>query len=134
MDAYRHILYMSVFAQKIKPRKLRKLGLAHEKSNYQYYKKNRSEFGEIPDSLASVMDLYNNEIGFKIGTTNKKLPVLQLNQLVLTSLSNGEGLIFKRKKNGTYLDCFGKEIELNQYRGKWAIPKCLVSSNSDYID
>src|SRR4051794_3063755 len=32
-DAFRHTFYMAAFAQKIKPKKLRKLGLAHEKGN-----------------------------------------------------------------------------------------------------
>src|SRR6478609_8317397 len=36
-DAFRHVYFMALYAQKIKPKKLVKLGKAHEKSNYRQF-------------------------------------------------------------------------------------------------
>ncbi|MBK7668826.1 MAG: hypothetical protein IPJ32_16710 [Sphingobacteriaceae bacterium] len=72
LDAFRHTFFMAAFSQKIKTKKIRKLGIAHEKGNYTHFLKNIKEDGELADSLSSVMDIKNNELGFKIGNTNKK--------------------------------------------------------------
>ena len=45
LDAFRHVFFMSAFAQKIKTKKLRKLGIAHEKGNYRQFLKNQNENG-----------------------------------------------------------------------------------------
>src|SRR5687767_10645799 len=72
MDAFRHAFFMAAYAQRIRTRKIRKLGLRHEQANYKQFTQARYEEGEPPDSLASVMDLRNNEVGFVIGNLNKK--------------------------------------------------------------
>jgi hypothetical protein len=132
LDAFRHVFYMAAFAQKIKVHKLRQLGLAHEKANYQDFKEKRNEFGETPDSLSSVMDLHNNELGFRIGAANKGLSLSALSDLVLLAIKNGEAIIMKRNRKGTYLDCNNKELQLDKFVGKWFVPKCLVSSDFNY--
>ena len=134
LDAYRHIFFMACFAQKVKASKITKLGIAHEKANYQQFKKHTFEFGEIPDSLSTIMDLRNNELGVKIGMNQKKLSHKNLDLLVIETIKNGEAYIIKRNSSGVYLNCENQAIDLNNYQGKWSIPKCLVKSNFVYSD
>src|SRR3954462_1646423 len=39
LDAFRHVFFMAAFSQRINTRKLRKLGIAHEKGNYSAFLK-----------------------------------------------------------------------------------------------
>jgi hypothetical protein len=132
LDAFRHVFFMASFAQKVKPKKLRKLGIAHEKGNQKQFKRLQPEDGEIPDSLSTVMDLDNNEIGILIGSSNKSLSSDSLEKLVLTRIAQGNSTIMKRRKDGTYLDCIDKPIDLKLYFKCWSVPKCLVKSNYIY--
>lgn len=128
-DAFRHCFYMAAYSQKIKIRKLRKLGVAHEKSNHRQFLRSKYEEGELPDSLSSVMDLKNNELGFKTGSENKTLSLEALKRLCVQEIRSGKAVIVKRNKAGHYLDCKGKEIDLKIYLHQWNIPKCLVKSD-----
>lgn len=128
-DAYRHSFFMAAYAQKIKVRKLRKLGQAHEKGNYRQFLKSKAEEGEMADSLSCVMDLKNNELGFEVGSQNKKITLINLSKLIVAEIKTGKAVIIKRDQAGNYVDCQGKKIDLNLYRGKWVVPKCLVSSD-----
>lgn len=128
-DAYRHVFYMAAFAQKVKPKKVKKLGIAHEKNNYHQFLKAESEFAEIPDSLTCVMDLENNKRGIEIGKANKKLSLIELSELVINEIQLGHAFIIKRDKAGNFLTCDEKIIEIKTYSKKWFIPKCLVASN-----
>lgn len=67
LDAFRHAFFMACFAQKIKYHKLEKLSIAHEKDDMYFFKKNKKEFSEIPDSSSINMDLYNNKKGIMYG-------------------------------------------------------------------
>lgn len=127
LDAFRHTFYMAAFAQKVKPAKLRKLGEAHEKTNYRQFKKSKTENGEIPDSLSSVMDLKNNELGLSIGCSNRNADLLTLKEMVIANINSGAAFKMRRNHRGRYLTCDGNEIVLNGKR--WNIPKCLVASD-----
>ncbi|MCE3260239.1 MAG: hypothetical protein K0S12_1880, partial [Bacteroidetes bacterium] len=129
LDAYRHVFFMAAFAQKVKVKKLRKLGKAHEKGNYLQFKRFSLEDGEIPDSLGTVMDLHNNEIGLSLGASNKTLPLPELEKLALEEIAKGKALIMKRRSDGSYTDCSGSYTDLKLYIKTWNIPKCLVSSD-----
>jgi hypothetical protein len=129
LDAFRHVFFMAAFAQKIKVKKLRKLGIAHEKGNYHQFLKHKTEEGELPDSLSSVMDLFNNEVGLKIGFANKKINLEKLQELVIWKIKTGNAAIIKRNKQGLYVECDDKIIDMQLYKGKWFLPKCLVPSN-----
>ncbi len=131
-DAYRHTFYMAAFAQKTGIKKVRRLGLAHEKTNYRQFKHSKTEEGEVPDSLGTVMDIYNNELGLNLGAANKTLSLEELSALVVTEIKKGKALIMKRAKDGSYLDCSGAKLDLKQYSGKWYVPKCLVKSDYNY--
>lgn len=128
-DAYRHAFYMAAYAQKIKVKKLRKLGKAHEKANYKHFLKSKTEDGEVADSLSSVMDLLNNELGFVIGSSNKKSSLKDLSGLTVLEIQKGKAVIIKRNAKGQYLTCDEKVIDLGLYRGHWNVPKCLEASD-----
>jgi len=131
LDAFRHVFFMAVFSQKIKAKKIKKLGIAHEKGNYRQFKKHQNEEGEQPDSLSNVMDLKNNELGLIIGAENKKLPLDELKLKVIKEINAGKATIIKRNSNGHYVDCNNQLIDQKLYVNKWYVPKCLVLS--DYI-
>jgi hypothetical protein len=131
LDAYRHVFFMAAFAQKVKTKKLRKLGIAHEKYNYKQFLKGKNEEGELPDSLSSVMDLHNNEIGFEIGRSDKKIELKELSEKCIASIKDGKALIFKRDLNGKYLTCEGKLVEIPIEKKSWGIKKCLINSSLD---
>lgn len=128
LDAFRHIFFMAAFAQKIKLKKLRKLGIAHEKGNYKQFLKHQNEEGELPDSLSCVMDLTNNELGFKIGLNHKKISLDELKLEVIKEINNGNAVILKRNNNKLYVDCNNNVIDIKAYEKKWCVPKCLISS------
>lgn len=131
LDAFRHVFYMAAFAQKIKIKKLRKLGIAHEKGNYRQFLKHQNENGEVPDSLSTVMDLYNNEVGLNIGfsVAYKTMSLDKLKELVIWKIKSGNAAIIKRNKQGLFVECNDKIIDPQLYKGKWFVPKCLVPSN-----
>lgn len=132
IDAFRHTFWMATLAQQIKPSKVKKLGLAHEKANRIEFKKGRKEDGSYADQVSCSMDLYNNAIGIKIGTGNKNATTEELRQLVFIAVKTGECKIIKRNKAGVFLTCDGKPINTTENKNTWNIPKCLVNSNYDY--
>lgn len=129
LDAFRHLFFMAAFAQKIKPNKIFKLGIAHEKGNYLHFKKGINEHGELPDSLSTVMDLENNKIGIELGAKYNNVPLNELAARCLTTVLAGSALYFKRNANGDYLTCENEVILMSNYKNKWSIPKCLIPTN-----
>ncbi len=130
LHAFRHLFFMSALAQKIKPKKLRKLGLAHEKGNYKQFLRSVLEEKEIPDSLSSVMDLKNNELGFVLGKKNKSIALNELCVIAISEIKTGNAFIMKRNSHGNYLDCMDNVIDLSRYQKSWNIPKCLIKSGN----
>jgi len=126
LDACRHIYYMAAFAQKIKSKKVLKLGKAHEKTNYLQFKRGKLENEFVPDSMSCVMDLKNNEIGVKLGKDNKELNLGELLQVVIKLVQNGDAFYLAIDDQGRFLDCQNNVINLNDYKGKWFVPKCLL--------
>lgn len=132
LDAYRHVFFMAAYAQKIPASKLRALGLAHEKTNYRQFLQGINEDGELPDSIGSVMDLFNNELGLSIGKTYRDLNLEELGRIVITTLKKGEARIVKRNNKGVYLTCEEQVLDPKTFKGIWSIPKCLVRSDYNY--
>jgi len=129
LDAFRHTFFMAAYSQKIKVKKIRRLGIAHEKANYRQFLNVQKEEGEVPDSLSSVMDLSNNELGFTIGPRHKKASLDELKQLTLSAMETGKAMIIKRNRSGKYVDCESNEIDLTLFSKTWNVPKCLVPSD-----
>lgn len=127
LDAYRHVYYMAMLAQKINHKKLAKLGEAHEKDNYFDFINRKNENGELPDSLSSVMDIINNSIGIElVKKEDEDLSPEALSQKCINAIQEGQAYYIKRDKEGRYVNCHGVVIDMEQYKGKWNIPKCLV--------
>lgn len=129
LDAFRHVYTMAFLARNIRPRKLRKLGKAHEKGNERQFRKGQQEEGERPDSLGCEMDLRNNELGFTLGRANKGISDVALKNIVIKAINDGEAWYLKRNTRSEYLDCAGNPLDLALYREKWYVPKCLVKTN-----
>lgn len=129
LDAFRHTYVMAYLARYINSKKLRKLGIAHEKGNKRGFYKNKLEFAERADSIACEMDLRNNEVGFIIGASHKLATNEELKQIVLSEIKNGKTWYLKRNANYQYVTCNGKLINLLYYKGIWYVPKCLVNTN-----
>ncbi|MCX7727862.1 MAG: DUF4823 domain-containing protein [Bacteroidia bacterium] len=84
LDAFRHGFFMACFAQKVKAKKLIKLGIAHEKDDLSYFlKKRKTEYWDIPDSASIQMDLYNNLIGIETGTKYRKIKPIQMKDTII---------------------------------------------------
>lgn len=133
VDAFRHAYWMVLLSSKIGVKPAYKLGVAHEKGNYIYYKKNKSEDGSIPDKISSTMDLRNNDIGINIYINNEGKSKKELEQIIVQQIVDGKLFIIKKNEKGEYLNCEGKVILQEDLRGKWENNKCLVFSNGATI-
>lgn len=129
LDAFRHAYTMAYLSRFVKISKLRKLGKAHERGNEYYFYKNQQEFGERADSLACVMDLRNNELGFEIGKNNKNASKDDLKNIIIEQIKAGNGWKLKKNNQNLYISCQNEPILIENYKGKWFLPKCLIKSN-----
>jgi hypothetical protein len=130
LDAFKHSYWMARLTQGIGKRASLSLGKAHEKGNFIFFKKGKSEDGAYPDKKSSEMDLFNNVVGVEIGRQHKNEPKKRLIQIVLDSLVSGNMKILKKDKWGNFLDCQSHKIPLDSLRIEWETKKCLVPSNS----
>lgn len=129
LDAFRHAYWMAMLAQKIKPKKVLKLGYAHEKANRLDFKKGRLEETAVPDSIDGAMDYFNNARGVQLGCENRKASLEELKQIIKKEILAGNFKIVATDEQGHFIDCDGKVIDMQHWSGKWDIPKCLVPSN-----
>jgi len=128
VDAFRHAYWMALLAQKIKYHKALKLGIAHEKGNKKNWLKGKLEENARADSISTVMDLENNCSGLNLGCLNKSLNSSELKNLIISEIKKGNLKILKKDSSGNYLDCSGNRIIETEWKNKWYVPKCLISS------
>ena len=129
VDAFRHAYWMARLRQEIGESAARSLGKAHEKENYQTYKKQKLEDGVVPDKISSEMDLHNNEVGLSLITKGSKTPKNGLIYRIINAIHQGKMKVIKKDKKGNFLTCNGKVIPLKSLKGKWENNKCLINSN-----
>jgi hypothetical protein len=130
LDAFKHSYWMVYLSFKIGSRKAFKLGKAHEKGNYRQWKKRLLEDSILPDSVSSEMDLKNNYEGIRIYKDCKHIHFkAELIDKTLQELTGGKLYIIKKDANRNYLTCDNQLIRLNEWKGKWEIPKCIITSN-----
>ncbi|MCX6232254.1 MAG: hypothetical protein NTZ33_12005 [Bacteroidetes bacterium] len=129
VDAFRHAYWMAMLSQKISWRKAYSLGKAHEKGNYLDYKKHRLEEGTLPDKISSDMDLWNNDIGIQIGTSNKNISEDSLKVLVIKNILEGKMKMIKKNKQGEFLDNYNNIISKDSIKCKWENKKVLINTN-----
>ena len=126
IDAFRHTYWMAILTQNIGAKRAYRLGKAHEKGNYRFYKKNRKEDGVIPDFISCKMDLFNNNIGIRIGNYYRGKV---LKQTVIDAVINGKCKTILVDSNGNYLDAQNTIIPKEELLGSWCNKKVLVNSN-----
>ncbi|MBL7925161.1 MAG: hypothetical protein JNL88_13245 [Bacteroidia bacterium] len=131
LDAYRHCYWMASLGGKIGSRAARKLGKAHEKSNYRAFRRGKAVDGVIQDSNAVVMDLHNNEAGLRLAEAHPEHSPESLQQLVMEELRSGRLLRLKTNHAGQLLPCEGSTPVDFSRRGRkqWQMPTCLLKSN-----
>ncbi len=127
LDAFRHIFWMYQLTNKIGQRRARTLGKAHELANYQQYLNQRLEDAARPDSLSSVMDFRNNELGIQLAIQHSTLNE-SIGGYIIKFVKEGKATILKRQ-NGVLVRCDLQVIVHEQFRNKWYVPYCLVMSN-----
>jgi hypothetical protein len=128
LDAFRHIYWMYLLRTTIRPDAARKLGVAHEKGNYHQFKKGRLEDGARPDSLGSVMDEKNNQIGLQLAADSSISKSNVIDQ-ILKVIWNGDSYIIKKNAQQQRLSCAGTVVDYSKYKLIWNLPGCLVKSN-----
>lgn len=129
VDAFRHSYWMARLAQTFCWKEAIRLGKAHEKGNYRYFKKGKKDDeGVLPDSMASVMDLFNNQVGVEIGCNNRNADKEKLKQIIMQQILGGKMKVIAKNKAGMPVDCDGNVIDINSQINNWYIPKCLVTS------
>ncbi len=133
LDAFKHAFWMYTLAQEIGWRSAKRLGKAHEKANYQYYKENQEEDGVLPDRISSEMDLFNNAMGIKLYRRYKKVSKQTRIKLVMKAVLAGEMRMISQTKSRKYLDKNGNLIPKEKHYGLWENPKCLVPSKASYL-
>jgi hypothetical protein len=129
IDAFKHSFWMATLSQSIGENAALSLGKAHEKGNFQDFKKRQKEDGEIPDLPASEMDDFNNKFGAKLYKENPNLNRNELINTLIRSIEEGKLRILKRSPEGVYLNCKGEPIINRQNEIVWETEKCLVPSN-----
>lgn len=129
VDAFRHAYWMARLHQEIGKSAARSLGKAHEKENYQSFKKKQLEDGVVPDEISSTMDLWNNEQGLKLTKRGAKTSKKGLIYRIINAIKAGKMRIIKKDKKGRFLTCTGELIAPKDLKGKWKNNKCLVASN-----
>ena len=130
VDAFRHAYWMARLRQEIGKSAARSLGKAHEKENYQTFKKRKLEDGVVPDEISSIMDLHNNEEGLKLIKRRSKTSQKTLIYKIVNAIKAGKMKIIKKDIHGNYLTCKEKVILKESLKGKWKNNKCLISSNN----
>ncbi len=127
LDAYRHLFYTLAFTYKVKTNKVISLGIAHEKDNYLSFLKSRNEEGELADSLSCEMDLLNNKEALNlIQKLHHEVNFEKMSAVCIRHIKEGNAWFIKRDEKGNYLKCDGTLIKMEDYKGKWIIPKCLI--------
>lgn len=125
LDAFKHTYWMVVLSNSIGPKAAISLGKAHEKGNYNTFKKGGKEDGYLPDKASSDMDLYNNQAGIDLYHQHVEESDNIMIQLVLDALYRGELRMIK-KEGSHFLNCNGFTIDPSHLIGTWENEKCLI--------
>ena len=129
LDAFRHAFWMASLSQKICWRKALKLGIAHEKGNYKKFKKHLTEDNSIADSMATVMDLFNNAFGIELSRNKPNFASDSLRETLILSILKGDLRILWKNEEGKSLNCEGDLLKDNKEQIIWKSDRCLVPSD-----
>ena len=128
LDAFKHAYWMASLSREIGCRRSLKLGKAHEKANRLQFEKHELEESILPDSASSEMDLRNNSAGALLVKKKEKITATELRLRVMDALADGRLVLIRKDASGRFLYCDGRIIPMEEWKGKWNIPKCIISS------
>jgi hypothetical protein len=131
LDAFKHAYWMASLTVNIGRSRALRLGGAHERGNYIDYKRHRLEEKILPDSVSSEMDLRNNVNGADAVQPFEHISKEVIQKRILEKLAKGKLVVIKKDSQGNYLYCDGTPVNMNEWLGKWNIPKCLISSGTE---
>lgn len=129
VDAFRHLCWMYLVAQKIGRKPALKLGRAHERGNKQQFKRKKYNARNPPDRASMVMDLYNNQIGVAI----EQHAVYESGDIVkyISGLiTNGTARRIRKDEAGNSLGLHG--FRVLEWEGRWENGRVVVPSNQLY--
>ncbi len=129
LDAYRHSYWMALLSSFLLAEDAKSLGIAHEKSNYIDFKKRKQEDNSLPDKTDSEMDLWNNDVGLRIGLQHPYVSIDSLQKIIVNALLSGEMKIIRKNKNGKAIDINNQIIPTDSLQHRWITPRLLVPSN-----
>lgn len=129
VDAFRHVFWMASLARQINDKKAQKLGIAHEKTNFREFKKNRNQGVFTHDAVSCEMDLKNNDIGIYLGTSNRNISADSLVKLTRNLVKSGKAWVISKNNKGESLDAAGHLVPEEKYTGLWENARCLVKSD-----
>ncbi len=129
LDAFRHGVWMAMLVQKMSRREADGLGRAYEKGNYQRFLQGGTEDGAVQDSIASVMDLYNNAVGCRLGVSRKHLTEQTIVEMIVDAVLGGKFQMIRKDQAGHALDRNGRILPNSTWQGKWGNGRCLWRSD-----
>ena len=129
ISAIDNALWMASLSQKICWRKALKLGIAHEKGNYRKFKKHLLEDNSLADSMATVMDLFNNAFGIELSRNKPNFASDSLRETLILSILKGDLRIIWKNEDGNSLKCEGGLLKDNMEQIIWKSDRCLVPSD-----
>lgn len=128
LDAFKHAFWMALVCKKYGAKKAFSLGKAHEKGNYQLFKKNKLEDGVLPDFESSQMDYLNNDVGIEICKTYHFANSEELKTIIIDLIKQGKLYILKKDQMGKFIYCDSANIRSD--KKIWITGKCIVKSNT----
>lgn len=128
-DAFRHTYWMARTTQALGRRRAYSLGRAHERGNYQTFKRRGTEDGAVQDHAATRMDLFNNDIGIALGLRLPDAPTGELRDSLLHLLYAGELYRIKKDAYRNSLDADGRFIPEQDWLGKWENARVVVKGS-----
>jgi hypothetical protein len=102
---------------------------AHEKGNYKKFKKHLTEDNSIADSMATVMDLFNNAFGIELSRNKPNFASDSLRETLILSILKGDLRIIWKNEDGNSLNCEGDLLKDNKEQIIWKSDRCLVPSD-----
>jgi hypothetical protein len=130
LDAFKHTYWMALLTQNLNHRKAYRLGYDHEKGNKLDFRKNAQKTEKwLPTDSDCTMDMFNNEAGILIGQENPFASEMQIMEIVISKLHEGDLIIIYKDEEGNLLDCDGKIIDRENYLHQWEVPACLIPSS-----
>lgn len=129
-DAFRHTFWMARSTQALGRRRAYSLGRAHERGNYQTFRRQGTEDGAVQDHAATRMDLLNNDIGIDLGLRLSVASVGEVQDSVLRLIHAGALYRIKKDAQGNSLDADDHVIPAQNWLGSWENARVVIQGSA----